>query len=222
MRIDMHIHTNRYSSCSHIDPYKLIIKAKRKGLDGIVITEHERLWRKEEIAELKKFSGNLVILRGVEVSTPQGLHLLIYGLNEDLEPGMDEVDIIREAHKHSAVVIPAHPYRYGAGLEELLYSLEIDGLEIMSTNTSEMAGIQAQLLRDKLNIPGIAGSDAHDIRLVGAYYTEFQCNITNEAELVEAIRRHTPLSPLNRGDSPPVCSPLKRGGGGCVSFPGGI
>ncbi|MGR3311460.1 MAG: PHP-associated domain-containing protein [Candidatus Brocadiales bacterium] len=200
MRIDMHIHTSRYSACSHIDPYKLIVKAREKGLDGIVITEHEKLWSRAEIAELKKFSQtctdpersegerDFVILRGVEVGTPQGLHLLIYGLNKELEPGMDEVNIIRAAHKHSAVVIPAHPYRYGTGSEELLCSLEIDGLEIMSTNANETASIQAQILRDKLGIQGIAGSDAHDIELIGAYYTEFQSTPTNETELVEALK----------------------------------
>ncbi len=190
----MHIHTNRYSSCSHIDPYKLIIKAKEKGLDGIVITEHDKLWSKEEIAELKKISRDLIILRGVEVSTPQGLHLLIYGMNKEIDPGMNELNIIRQAHEHSAVVIPAHPYRYGDGLEKLLCSLEIDGLEIMSTNANEKASIQAQSLRDKLNIPGIAGSDAHDIELVGAYYTEFQSNPGNEAELVEALKMEKTIS----------------------------
>ncbi len=188
MRIDMHIHTSRYSSCSHIDPYKLIVKAKEKGLDGIVITEHEKLWSRAEIAELKKISGDLVILRGIEAGTPQGLHLLIYGMDKDIVFGMSEEDIIREAHRYSAVVIPAHPYRYGTGSEELLCSLEIDGLEIMSTNANETASMQAQILRDKLGIPGIAGSDAHDIELVGAYYTEFQSNPTNETELVEALK----------------------------------
>ena len=190
----MHVHTNRYSSCSHIDPYKLIIKAKEKGLDGIVITEHDKLWSKEEIEELKKISRDLVILRGVEVSTPQGLHLFIYGMNKEIDPGMNELNIIRQAHEHSAVVIPAHPYRYGDGLEKLLCSLEIDGLEIMSTNANEKASIQAQSLRNKLSVPGIAGSDAHDIELVGAYYTEFQSNPGNEAELVEALKTEKTIS----------------------------
>jgi hypothetical protein len=188
MLIDMHIHTSRYSACSLIDPYKLVLKAKERGLDGIVITEHDKLWSKAEIEELKKIIHGLVIMRGIEVSTPEGSHLLIYGLNEELEQGMDEVDIIKQAHKHSAVVIPAHPFRYGTELEELICSLEIDGLEIMSTNANKLASMQAQMLRDKLSLPGIAGSDAHHIELVGAYYTEFQGNPTNEEELVEALK----------------------------------
>ena len=40
MDIDLHIHTNRYSGCSNIDPAKLLKKARAVGLDGIALTEH--------------------------------------------------------------------------------------------------------------------------------------------------------------------------------------
>ena len=39
-KVDLHIHTSRYSPCSRIDPGDLVQTATKTGLDTIVITEH--------------------------------------------------------------------------------------------------------------------------------------------------------------------------------------
>ena len=50
MEIDLHIHTNRYSGCSNLDPLALVRRARRIGLDGIALTEHGIRWTDEDIA----------------------------------------------------------------------------------------------------------------------------------------------------------------------------
>jgi histidinol phosphatase-like PHP family hydrolase len=40
-KFDHHLHTNRHSPDSIIDPEKLVEHARRIGLDGVVITEHD-------------------------------------------------------------------------------------------------------------------------------------------------------------------------------------
>lgn len=40
MEMDLHIHTNRYSGCSNIEPLKVIKRAVKTGLTGIVLTQH--------------------------------------------------------------------------------------------------------------------------------------------------------------------------------------
>ena len=55
MFIDIHLHTYRYSPCSWMSPEELIFRAEEVGLDGIVITEHNKVWRKDEIKDFNIF-----------------------------------------------------------------------------------------------------------------------------------------------------------------------
>ena len=73
-RIDIHLHTNRYSPDSDISPEQLIVDAKAAGLTALAITEHDTLWPIEELAELnaRPEANGLTILGGVEVSAMEG------------------------------------------------------------------------------------------------------------------------------------------------------
>src|SRR5215467_6346868 len=44
MILDLHIHTSWHSADSNLSPIDLIREAKRLGLDGVVVTEHDRGW----------------------------------------------------------------------------------------------------------------------------------------------------------------------------------
>lgn len=48
--IDLHVHTSRYSLCSHLSPQDLVRPAPKSGVDGIVITEHDWQWTCREIS----------------------------------------------------------------------------------------------------------------------------------------------------------------------------
>ena len=50
-----HVHTYPKSQCSKIDPKDLIAEAKRIGLDGFCLTEHQVLW---DINELEQLAGD--------------------------------------------------------------------------------------------------------------------------------------------------------------------
>ena len=41
MKVDLHLHDNKYSTDSHISIEEIVREAKRKGLDGIALTNHE-------------------------------------------------------------------------------------------------------------------------------------------------------------------------------------
>ena len=44
MKFDLHMHTTRHSPDSEMDPFALVCQARKVGLDGVVITEHDWLW----------------------------------------------------------------------------------------------------------------------------------------------------------------------------------
>ena len=59
MLIDLHVHTSPRSLCSNIDPEELVQEAKRIGLDGFCLTEHQVLWDWEEVVGLPEIKGSI-------------------------------------------------------------------------------------------------------------------------------------------------------------------
>lgn len=83
--IDMHVHS--YYSDGDISPSELIWNAKKIGLKGIALTDHDTFDGIEELlAEGKK--QNFQVYSGVEIScqdknTGRQVHILAYGLDEN-------------------------------------------------------------------------------------------------------------------------------------------
>ena len=67
MIIDLHVHTRPYSDDSDLDPQELLQQAKRSGLDGICLTEHDFFWKEEDIAQLSH-EHDFLIFAGVEIN----------------------------------------------------------------------------------------------------------------------------------------------------------
>jgi hypothetical protein len=78
--LDMHVHTNVGSYDSNLSPLELIQHGKAAGLDGVVVTEHDRGWD-VDLARKLGHEHDFLILCGMEVSTDLG-HILVYGLEE--------------------------------------------------------------------------------------------------------------------------------------------
>ena len=192
MKFDLHMHTRRYSPDSEIDPFALVRRAREVGLDGIVITEHDRLWPEAELEDLRRAAPDLVILGGVEVSG-RGGDVLCYGVSDltNLRRGTPWGDLCREVARQGGVAVAAHPYRWGQDFDQLLADErpELAGLEVMSNNMDpELRRLAAAFLDRNPAYATLGNSDAHDVDVVGICYTQFEANIRTTADLVTAIR----------------------------------
>jgi predicted metal-dependent phosphoesterase TrpH len=192
MLFDLHMHTARYSPDSIIDPLALIERARAVGLDGIVITEHDRLWPDDELTELRAKAKGLVVLAGVEV-TGRGGDMLCYGVTDlsALPRGVSWPELTREVHRQGGVCVAAHPYRWGQPFDELvaMEGVELDGIEMMSNNMdAELRSKAAEFMRRRPGYAGLGNSDAHEVAVVGCCRTEFSATISTMADLVQAIR----------------------------------
>ncbi len=189
----MHVHTKRYSSCSIIEPVELVHQASKLGLAGIVIVEHHHIWSLEEIEELKrKTNSELLILRGQEVASSIG-HLLIYGYYDELQENLAVEEILHRVHEKGGIVLMAHPFRNGSGLDKSLENLKsrfapVDGIEVFNANQSTDENEYAMKVWETLGITGIGGSDAHSVEKVGKYATIFENTIKDESGLVAEIK----------------------------------
>lgn len=204
--IDMHVHS-LYSGESPAEPRDIVEAAIEKGLDGIVITEHERLSLSLPFEELRKSTRRLVVIRGVELSTDAG-HMLVYGVSDEdwNDWGADREshaqELMSRAAKLGGVAIPAHPYVLGphspfdagpsVSVDERvkclvgLKALEVcNGKQLKFPSVCDVLGSYAQ----SVGLPGTGGSDAHMPDEVGRSYTSFRFPVYSGKDLVREILR---------------------------------
>lgn len=200
--IDIHTHTFPRSDDSLVSPEELMSRAKRAGLEGICLTEHDVFWPPIALEQLSKEYG-VTIFPGCEVTTEEG-HLLVFGLDRYVF-GMHRAAFVRDlVNRAGGVIVLAHPYRrvYRAGalLREGDYGDMIaqtshhpvislvDAVEVFNGRGSEEEnGFAAELSR-RSNLKGIGGSDSHQLTDIGTYATEFAHPVRNVVELVQEIK----------------------------------
>lgn len=191
MKIDHHLHTSRHSPDSCIDPEVLVRRAQEVGLDGVVITEHDYQWQDEELAELARQAGGLLVLSGAEVSAIEG-HFLVYGLPHlrDVEPGVPLAELLRVVRGHNAAIVAAHPYRFGQDFDALVaaHGAAFDAVELVSNNVSVATRARALAMLRRNAMGATGSSDGHAPDVVGCYFTEFDSPIASMAEFVAALR----------------------------------
>lgn len=201
MKFDLHLHTSRHSPDSETDPFALLRAARLAGLDGVVLTEHDYWWPDAELAELRAFAPDLVILSGVEV-TGRGGDVLVYGISDPfkLPRGIGWGELVREVHRQGGAAVAAHPNRWGQPFERVVREsgAELDGIEVMSNNMDdELRGQAAELLVRYPRYAQLGNSDSHAPETVGCCYTDFAADIRTAADLVAAIRGRTGVARVN-------------------------
>lgn len=188
---DLHIHTNRHSPDSAIDPVALLRRAQFLGLSGVVITEHDWLWTPEEIDELQACVPEVHVFAGIEVSCAEG-HFLVYGVTDPFRvpKGIGVRDLCEEVHRQGGAVVAAHPFRWDQPFDAIIHEVQpdLDGLEVMSSNMDEFCRTRAASIRVQRRWSGVGSSDAHREETVGCCYTEFPQAIRDVRDLVEALR----------------------------------
>jgi predicted metal-dependent phosphoesterase TrpH len=170
-------------------PEEMAEAAIQSGLDGVVITEHDVLWPVDEVAALQAKFPALRILRGVEVSTAQG-HMLVYGIADGrgFYQGMQVDELAEQVHQEGGIVVMAHPCRYSDDIPEEIYSAGIDGVEALGTNVRAYMQDGIRRIQERLQIPGVAGTDAHVAEMLGVFATDFDDDIETERDLAVAVR----------------------------------
>ncbi|QTA88017.1 PHP domain-containing protein [Desulfonema magnum] len=208
--IDLHTHTFPASPCSSVSEDHLIEEAKRIGLDGICLADHNYIWEANRVEELRQKHGFLV-LRGTEITTDQG-HILVFGVNNNITPdgdGILSLEVLRErVEKADGFMIAAHPFRgfLVFGVKQLGLTVEnamtrplfkyVDAVEVMNGKVTEKENEFSSQVAAGLGFPSTGGSDAHEVNEVGIYATQFFDSIKDEKDLLNALknRNYSPVT----------------------------
>jgi predicted metal-dependent phosphoesterase TrpH len=186
IRADLHIHTT-YSDDSTVTPKTLVEKlVAHNSIKAAAVTDHDTVNGLSETRKLAAAYPDILIIPGVEISTPEGDILLLGAEKTPPQPWTVE-NVLDFARDNNYVSVVAHPYReYGMG--DLARNYKFDAIEVINGESTPHANKLAHELAKTMKLPGTAGSDAHSPSEPLTVYTEIQADL-NVDEILNAIKK---------------------------------
>ena len=168
MRLDLHIHT-KYSKDSNLDTSEVIKVSKKRGLDGIAVTEHNTIQGGVKTRKLND-DPDFKIIIGSEVHTDRG-EVIGYFLNEEIK-SRDLYEVIDEMRAQDAVIVIPHPYdifRFSSLKPDKDVLKHVDCVEAFNARCMfSRFNRRAKELADNTGLAMTAGSDAHTLQEIGS------------------------------------------------------
>lgn len=158
--IDFHVHTVRSYDC--LTPPKMVIEmARRRGLDGVAVTDHDTIRGALETIEANHYK-DFVVIPGIEVTTDAGDVIGLY-VTEKIQSRLFR-DVIAEIHEKGGVVYLPHPIRtFGKSFPAAAArALDVDLWERYNGRYSPQEFDASDTLFDAFSTARVVcGSDAH-------------------------------------------------------------
>jgi len=184
IKIDLHVHTY-YSSDSLIKPEDLGFYGRKRGLDGVATTDHDRLDSALKIAK----QSNFLIIPGMEISSLDG-HIVGLNLQEPVPKGLSAEETVDKIHEAGGIAVACHPvalFKRSLGKHA---SSKFDAIEVINSAAFPFnySVRKSQKIASRLGIPRVAGSDAHHGLEIGLAYTLVDAETQVDA-IIEAISK---------------------------------
>jgi predicted metal-dependent phosphoesterase TrpH len=217
MLIDMHVHTT-VSPCSRLTLEDILTHSRRRGLDGVCITDHGSMAAARILREGRQPDG-LYVFFGLEYATPEG-DFLIIGPFDELAPHLSARRLLDRVAAAGGVAIAAHPFRGGRPVrEDLIREGRCRIVESLNGRNKAVENRAVDGWRRRYDFTECAGSDAHCLAELGRVRTRFGQRVETRGQLVRALQRgvcapETPdaiLAPAAAGDPPARINILQAG-----------
>ncbi|HEX7976383.1 MAG TPA: PHP domain-containing protein [Anaerolineales bacterium] len=167
LRVEFHCHTV-YSKDSLCSPETLLAASRRKGLDRVIITDHNSI---AGALHAGRLDPERVIV-GEEIMTRDG-ELLAAFVTEEVPAGLHPLEAIARLRDQGAFISVSHPFdRLRSGhwrIHNLMKILDlVDAIETFNARCIWPGfNWEAQAFAQKHQLLGTAGSDAHAAFEVG-------------------------------------------------------
>ncbi len=198
---DLHCHSF-FSGDGVSSPEALIASARKKGLHGFAITDHNTCEAVDYLigeglmrADGQPVDGFLII-PGVEVTTAEG-HLLCLGAKLPNMKGRPALEVCEAIHAAGGLAVPPHPYDiFRAGIRrKVLDTLPIDAVEVFNAATTlHRYNRKAFRYAQERSLPMTSSSDAHHEDAIAAAHTILDTEDFTVRGVLEQIVRPNQLN----------------------------
>ncbi|MFN8387758.1 MAG: PHP-associated domain-containing protein [Anaerolineales bacterium] len=167
LRVEFHCHTIA-SKDSLTRPRELVEACRRKGIDRVVVTDHNTIAGARAAQAL---DPELIIV-GEEILTTRG-EILAAFVTEEIPAGLTPQETIRRLKDQGAFISVSHPFdefREGGWAEDDLLEIltHVDAIEVYNSRCLyPRFNRAAKRFAEEHNIAGTVGSDAHAAFEVG-------------------------------------------------------
>ena len=167
MNLDFHIHSSTSIDCTmKID--RIIATAKKKGLDGIAITDHDKIANFDT-----SFKDGFALIRGEEILTRTG-EIIALNIEKRIKPMQKMSKTITKIKDQNGTIVFPHPYnilKKGTIMDfpklDETFALEtLNGTSFFGTGNHITSYIAK-----RYNLPMCGNSDAHIYKHIGCAYT---------------------------------------------------
>jgi predicted metal-dependent phosphoesterase TrpH len=182
VKVDLHVHTV-YSSDSLITLEELVFWAKRRGLDAVAVTDHNRVDGALKMAGETDF----LIIPGTEVDSRDG-HIVALNVREVIPRDLSAEKTVERIHGAGGIAVACHPFAMFKGSLGNHTSGKFDAVETINASASPFRRSvrKAEEAAERFKLPRVAGTDAHYAPAIGYAYTLVDAELSTDA-VVKAI-----------------------------------
>lgn len=184
LKIDLHVHTcYSYDAVTTLED--VVAYSKKRGLDGVAVTDHNTLKGALKLQQENSF----LIIPGMEISTRQG-HVLAINITTSIPPTLDVRETIERVHEVGGIVVAAHPTTLMNGGLRTRIDSGFDAIEVINSSVVPFffSVYLNRKIAERFRLPQTAGSDAHCPFEIGTAYTIVDADPKLD-EIVEAIEK---------------------------------
>ena len=176
VRLDLHLHTHHSRDCT-IPTAEVIRLCRKRGLDGIAVTDHNTLAGALEALTLAP--PGFTVIPGEEVKSREGEIIGLF-LGEEIPAGLSPEETAGRIREQGGVVVVPHPFDplrtsplKTLALERLVAAGLVDAIEVLNARMALRShNAHGALYATQVGLPGTAGSDGHSRPEYGQAYVE--------------------------------------------------
>ena len=182
VKVDLHVHTV-YSPDSLITLEALVFWAKKRGLNAVAVTDHNRVEGALKMAGETDF----LIIPGTEVNSRDG-HIVALNVREVIPRDLSAEETVERIHEAGGIAIACHPFVMFKGSLGKHANGKFDAIETINASASPFRRSvrKAEEVAGRFKLPRVAGTDAHYAPAIGYAYTLVAAELNVDA-VVKAI-----------------------------------
>jgi len=201
LKLDLHLHSE-YSGDGMGSPEEIIKILKKKGFDGMAITDHNNI--EGSLKALKIAPKDFIVIPGIEISTSDG-HIIALNVRETVQRELSIEGTVEKILDLGGTPIVPHLYRSMSGInKENLMKIrsKVSVIEVFNSCSVPLTNLKIVKLAKELNLGGTGGSDSHDPKYVGWGYTTINTTDLNIDSILSEINKQ---KTWGEGETLPLC-----------------